>query len=110
VSAAVSLRTVLALSPALSLGIVAVVPAAIGTSYGISRMLCLRQRMAILVACGNSAITALAPVIDADRDHIGPRSPFMHASISPGPPWDRNLLSLRFPLLYNKREGLLSRL
>jgi len=73
--AAVSVRTVLALGPGLLLGIVAVVAVAIGTSYGISRALGLPQRMAILVACGNSicgnsAIVAVAPVIGADGDDI----------------------------------------
>ncbi len=73
--AAVSVRTVVALGPGLLLGIVAVVVAAIGTSYGISRAFGLPQRMAILVACGNSicgnsAIAAVAPVIGADGDDI----------------------------------------
>ncbi len=73
--ASVSARTVLALGPALLGGIVAVVAAAIATSYAICRALGLRQRMAILVACGNSicgnsAIAAVAPVIGADGDDI----------------------------------------
>ncbi len=73
--AAVSIRTVLALGPALLLGIVVIVAVAIGTSYGISRAFGLRQKMAILVACGNSicgnsAIAAVAPVIGADGDDI----------------------------------------
>jgi len=73
--AAVSVRTVLALGPELLLGIVAIVVVAIATSYGISRAFGLPQRMAILVACGNSicgnsAIAAVAPVIGADGDDI----------------------------------------
>ena len=73
--ASVSVRTVLALGPALLGGIVVVVGVAIITSYGIGRMLGLRQRMAILVACGNSicgnsAIAAVAPVIGADGDDV----------------------------------------
>jgi uncharacterized integral membrane protein (TIGR00698 family) len=73
--AAVSVRTVLALGPELLLGIAAIVMVAIGTSYGISRAFGLPQRMAILVACGNSicgnsAIAAVAPVIGADGDDI----------------------------------------
>jgi len=73
--AAVSVQTVLALGPELLLGIVAVVAVAIGTSYGISRALGLPQRMAILVACGNSicgnsAIAAVAPVIGANSEDI----------------------------------------
>jgi uncharacterized integral membrane protein (TIGR00698 family) len=73
--AAVSARTVIALGPALLVGIVAVVAVAIVTSYTIGRALGLPQRMAILVACGNSicgnsAIAAVAPVIGADGDDI----------------------------------------
>ena len=73
--ASVSVRTVLALGPALLGGIVAVVAVAILTSYAIGRALGLKQRMAILVACGNSicgnsAIAAVAPVIGADGDEI----------------------------------------
>ncbi len=73
--AAVSARTVIALGPALLVGIVAVVAVAIATSYVIGRALGLPQRMAILVACGNSicgnsAIAAVAPVIGADGDDI----------------------------------------
>jgi uncharacterized integral membrane protein (TIGR00698 family) len=73
--ASVSARAVVALGPALLAGIVAVVAAAIASSYAISRLLGLPQRMAILVACGNSicgnsAIAAVAPVIGADGDEI----------------------------------------
>jgi uncharacterized integral membrane protein (TIGR00698 family) len=73
--ASVSARTVVALGPALLGGIVLVVAVAIATSYGIGRALGLPQRMAILVACGNSicgnsAIAAVAPVIGADGDDI----------------------------------------
>ncbi len=73
--ASVSATTVLALGPALLGGIVLVVAAAIGTSYAIGRALGLKQRMAILVACGNSicgnsAIAAVAPVIGADGDDV----------------------------------------
>ena len=73
--ASVSARTVLALGPELLGGIVLVVAVAIATSYAICRALGLRQRMAILVACGNSicgnsAIAAVAPVIGADGDDV----------------------------------------
>ncbi len=73
--ASVSIRTVLALGPQLLGGIVLVVMVAIASSYGICRALKLPQRMAILVACGNSicgnsAIAAVAPVIGADGDDI----------------------------------------
>lgn len=57
---------------AATVGTVAVILAA---SYGISRLLGLPVRLAILVACGNSvcgnsAIAAVAPVIGADGDDI----------------------------------------
>ncbi len=73
--ASVSVATVLALGPALLGGIVLVVAVAIASSYGICRALGLGQRMAILVACGNSicgnsAIAAVAPVIGADGDDV----------------------------------------
>ena len=73
--ASVSARTVLALGPELLVGIALVVAMAIATSYGISRAFGLPQRMAILVACGNSicgnsAIAAVAPVIGADGDDV----------------------------------------
>ena len=73
--ASVSVSAVLAIGPAMILGIAAVVMAAIATSYGLSRALGLPQRMAILVACGNSicgnsAIAAVAPVIGADGEDV----------------------------------------
>jgi uncharacterized integral membrane protein (TIGR00698 family) len=54
---------------------VLVVMAAITISYGIGRTLGLRQRLALLVACGNSicgnsAIAAVAPVIGADSADV----------------------------------------
>jgi len=56
-------------------GIVAVVIVAICVSYVIGRALGLHHRMAMLVACGNSicgnsAIAAVAPVIDAHSDDV----------------------------------------
>lgn len=73
--AAVSVRTVLALGPALLVGIVGVVGVALGTSFAIGRAFGLGRRLAILVACGNSicgnsAIAAVAPVIGAEGDEI----------------------------------------
>lgn len=73
--ASVSVATVLALGPLLLVGIAVVVTIAIVSSYAICRALGLPQRMAILVACGNSicgnsAIAAVAPVIGADGDDI----------------------------------------
>ena len=73
--ASVSVATVLALGPQLLIGIAVVVAVAIASSYAICRALGLPQRMAILVACGNSicgnsAIAAVAPVIGADGDDV----------------------------------------
>jgi uncharacterized integral membrane protein (TIGR00698 family) len=56
-------------------GIVLVVTVAIATSYGISRALGLNRRLALLVACGNSicgnsAIAAVAPAIEAEPDDV----------------------------------------
>src|SRR5271168_4251815 len=73
--ASVSVSAVLAIGPGLIVGIAIVVVIAIATSYGISRALGLPQRMAILVACGNSicgnsAIAAVAPVIGADGEDV----------------------------------------
>jgi uncharacterized integral membrane protein (TIGR00698 family) len=73
--ASVSFTTIVALGPALIFGIGAIVSVAIGLSFMICRAFGLPQRMAILVACGNSicgnsAIAAVAPVIGADGDDI----------------------------------------
>jgi uncharacterized integral membrane protein (TIGR00698 family) len=73
--AAVSIRTVLSLGFPLLGGIALVVAVAILASYGIGRLLALRPRMALLVACGNaicgnSAIAAVAPVIGAGAEDI----------------------------------------
>jgi len=73
--ASVSVATIAALGPILIVGIASIVSLAIGASYVICRALRLPQRMAILIACGNSicgnsAIAAVAPVIGADGDDI----------------------------------------
>ena len=73
--ASVSVQAVVAIGPALIVGIAAVVLLAVAASYGICRALGLPQRMAILVACGNSicgnsAIAAVAPVIGADGQDV----------------------------------------
>jgi uncharacterized integral membrane protein (TIGR00698 family) len=73
--ASVSVTTIVALGPALIIGIASIVAVAIGLSYMICRFLRLPQRMAILIACGNSicgnsAIAAIAPVIGAEGDDI----------------------------------------
>ena len=73
--ASLSAGTVMAIGPMLLFGIAGVVLAAIAISYGIGRALGLPQRMAMLVACGNSicgnsAIAAAAPVIGADSEDV----------------------------------------
>jgi uncharacterized integral membrane protein (TIGR00698 family) len=61
--------------PGLIAGIAAVVAVAIVLSYAIGRGLKLPHKMALLIACGNSicgnsAIAAVAPVIDADGKDV----------------------------------------
>lgn len=73
--AAVSATTILSAGPALLLGIAGVVALALLAGFGIGRLLGLPVRMAVLVACGNaicgnSAIAAVAPVIDAHSDDV----------------------------------------
>ena len=73
--ASVSAATVMAIGPGLLAGTALVVVVALGVSYGIGRLLRLPRRMAALIACGNaicgnSAIAAVAPVIDADADDV----------------------------------------
>ena len=73
--AALSLRAVAQAGPALLGGIAGVVLCAIAASYGLGRALGLPHKMATLVACGNaicgnSAIAAIAPVIDAHGDDV----------------------------------------
>ncbi len=73
--ASVSAATVMAIGPGLLGGTALVVVLAIGVSYGLGRLLRLPRRMAVLIACGNaicgnSAIAAVAPVIDADAEDV----------------------------------------
>ena len=73
--ASLSTSAVLALGPLLLVGIALVVLVAIIASYAICRGIGLSQKLAILVACGNSicgnsAIAAVAPVIGADGEDI----------------------------------------
>jgi len=61
--------------PALAVGIVLLVVLGITLSYSLGRVLGLPHKLAVLVACGNSicgnsAIAAVAPVIDADPEHV----------------------------------------
>jgi uncharacterized integral membrane protein (TIGR00698 family) len=71
----ISTRTVMTVGPMLLAGIMLAVLTAITISYRIGRLLGLRQRVALLVACGNSicgnsAIAAIAPVIGADSADV----------------------------------------
>ncbi|HWZ47536.1 MAG TPA: putative sulfate exporter family transporter [Herbaspirillum sp.] len=73
--ASVSAGAILQKGPALIGGIAAVVVVVIAASYGIGRAAGLPRKMAILIACGNSicgnsAIAAVAPVIDADGKDV----------------------------------------
>lgn len=73
--ASVSAAAILENGPALIGGIAAVVFVAIGCSYGIGRLIGLPRKMAVLIACGNSicgnsAIAAVAPVIDASSKDV----------------------------------------
>jgi uncharacterized integral membrane protein (TIGR00698 family) len=73
--ASISAATVFALGPAMLIGIAVVVSLAIASSYLVCWGLGLPQRMAILIACGNSicgnsAIAAVAPIIGAESDDV----------------------------------------
>ena len=73
--ASISIRAILTSGLGLLLGVAIVVVVSILVSYAIGRMFGLSQRLALLVACGNSicgnsAIAAVAPIIDAAPDDI----------------------------------------
>ena len=73
--ASISIGAIMASGAALLIGIAATVILALASSYAISRLLGLPQRISILIACGNSicgnsAIAAVAPVIGASNDDI----------------------------------------
>lgn len=73
--ASISIQALKAAGPALVVGIIATVVLAISISYAIGRGLGLHHKLATLVACGNSicgnsAIAAAAPVIDAEPEDI----------------------------------------
>lgn len=73
--ASVSAATVIAIGPGLLAGTAVVVVLALAISYGIGRLLRLPPRMAVLIACGNaicgnSAIAAVAPVVDAEAKDV----------------------------------------
>ena len=73
--ATISVGVLVKAGPALILGIVTTVVAAIALSFVLGRLLGLPGKMAVLVACGNaicgnSAIAAVAPAIDAESDDV----------------------------------------
>jgi len=73
--ASVSASTIIAQGTNLIGGIALVVVIAIITSYSIGRLAGLPKKMSILIACGNSicgnsAIAAVAPIIDADGNDV----------------------------------------
>lgn len=73
--ASISFHAVAQAGSGLILGIAVVVFAAIAASFGLCRLLGLPWRMGVLVACGNSicgnsAIAAVAPVIDARSEDV----------------------------------------
>lgn len=73
--ASVSAQALRGAGPALLLAVVATVLAALAAGYAICRVLGLRHRLALLIACGNaicgnSAIAAVAPVIGAAAEDV----------------------------------------
>lgn len=73
--ASISFQAVMEAGLGLVAGIAVVVVLAIAASYGVCRLLGLSKRMAVLVACGNSicgnsAIAAVAPVIEASSEDV----------------------------------------
>jgi uncharacterized integral membrane protein (TIGR00698 family) len=73
--ASISLSAIRGAGPALIAGIAIVVVLSIAISYGIGRLLGLPSKLAALIACGNSicgnsAIVAVAPVIEAGSEEI----------------------------------------
>lgn len=68
--ASISTERIMEIGPALVGGIATVVVVALGSSYGLGRLVGLSKHVSLLVAsgnsiCGNSAIAAVAPVIGA---------------------------------------------
>ncbi|MFH1804858.1 MAG: putative sulfate exporter family transporter [Pseudomonadota bacterium] len=73
--ASMSAAAMAAAGPGLVTGIAAAVIISLGVAFLIGRMMGLSRRLATLIACGtsicgNSAIAATAPVIDADHDDV----------------------------------------
>ena len=73
--ASVDLPLLLRAGPSLAVGIVLLVVVGLGASYLLGRAMGLPHKLAVLVACGNSicgnsAIAAVAPVIEAEPQHV----------------------------------------
>lgn len=73
--ASISVAEVMGLGGGLIVAVIVVVMASLGLSYGLARLLGLDERLAILVACGNSicgssAILSCAPVVKATEGQI----------------------------------------
>ena len=73
--ASVDLPLLVRAGPALAIAVVLLVVVGLAASYALGRLLGLPRDLAVLVACGNaicgnSAIAAVAPVIDADPEHV----------------------------------------
>lgn len=73
--ATISLGAIVGAGVPLVAGIIATVAIAIGASFALGRLFGLPRKLAILIACGNaicgnSAIAAVAPVIDAESDDV----------------------------------------
>jgi uncharacterized integral membrane protein (TIGR00698 family) len=111
--ASISAATVWALGPFLLVGIATVVAVALATTYAICRALGLPLKMAILIACGNSicgnsAIVAVAPVIDARKEEVAAALAFtavLGIAIVVGLPLAQAYLGLSIPQ-YGAMAGL----
>ncbi len=111
--ATVSLQALGATGPFLLVGIVAAVLISVGASYAIGRTLGLPRNLATLVACGNSicgnsAIAAIAPVIDADSSDVAASIAFtavLGIVVVVGLPYLAPLLHLK-PFAYGVLAGL----
>lgn len=73
--ASISVAAVGALGLKMMGGVIVLVAVAIGVGYALARLIGLPRRMAVLIACGNaicgnSAIAAIAPVIEADGEEV----------------------------------------
>src|SRR4051812_12422194 len=73
--ATMDVARVFASGPMLAVGIVLLVVSALAIGYGVGRLVGLPHKLAVLVACGNaicgnSAIAAVAPVIEAERKDV----------------------------------------